>query len=83
MRPRTRDGAMALKLSALSLAISRYMEEIGAWEEGAIRESASAHALLYTDVGDLLHSALLKVDHAAVLMDPDQTDVTEYEKASR
>jgi hypothetical protein len=82
MKTRTRDGAMAMKLSALGLAINRYMTEVGSWQEEARKEGASAHNLLYTDVGDLLHSALEKIDHAGVLMDPDQTDVAEYEEAS-
>jgi hypothetical protein len=75
-----RDKAASLKLTRLAGSVGTHRSEIRDLCQDAERHNAVAHANLYAEVCAELAAAKRSVETAARLMDPDLTDVSDYEE---
>lgn len=75
----TRDKRKAEALRRLSLAASRAFDEVCDLKAEALDSDALLHARLYDRIADELADAMSHLDCAAVLMDPDETSVENWE----
>lgn len=74
----TRDQAIAKDLGKFVSQLEAWISKLDGIAEGALQDGATAHATLYEDVSAALREASAHAEHAAKLMDPDQTQVEDY-----
>ena len=75
----SRDGRVSQDIHSASRSVARVEEIIGGWAWDAREDGAEKHAALYGTVADALADAVSALDRAAVLLDPNETDIETWE----